>query len=94
MERLNFGDQNLEFAYFRPDRTFVNNVYCGVEYIRVIHRFLGTEIWAPTEGFAISVLGLHFSILAHFRWMREHETPPEWEPITAPSTSPSLSGSI
>lgn len=59
-ELLVVGNHNPEFTYLRPELTFVNNVYFGLDDIRVIHRFLGTVIRMHTDGFVTSVLGIRF----------------------------------
>lgn len=91
-ERFDVGERNPEFAYFRLDRAFVNNVYFGLDDILVIHRLLGTPIRAPIRGFATPVLGLRFKILAHVRWMREQAPPPARKPKKTPATPLSPSG--
>lgn len=61
------GEDNPDFYYLHPDRTFVNSAYFGLVDIPVIHIFLEIIIRSPTAGFFSSVSGLHFPIMALVR---------------------------
>lgn len=91
-ERIDVGDQNPQCAYLCPYRTLVNIAYFGLEYIQVMHCFLGSVILLPTGRFTKSVIGLRFQMLAHGRWMpAQVVTPPPREP-TPPWMPPSGGG--